>query len=43
MYVYLVALSSRCIFPLPLQTQQDLLEPGDVSGVRSSPGDSFAL
>lgn len=43
MYIYLVALSSRRIFPLPLQAQQDLLEPRDVSGIRSSPGDSFAL
>jgi len=43
MYIYLVALSPRRIFSLPLHTQQHLLEPGYVSGVGSCSGDSFAL
>jgi len=42
-YIYLVALSPRRVFSLPLQTQQHLLEPGYVSGVRSCSGDGFAL
>lgn len=43
MYIYLIALSPRRVFSLPLQTQKDLLEPGDVSGIGSCSGDSFAL
>lgn len=41
--VYLVALSSRRVFSLPLQTQQDLLKPGNIGSIGSCSGDSFAL
>lgn len=43
MYIYLIALSPRRVFSLPLQTQQNLLEPGDVSGIGSRSGNGLAL
>jgi hypothetical protein len=43
MNIYLVTLSSRRVVPLSLQTQQDLLKPGDVSGIGSGSSDGFTL